>query len=465
MAKYEIKDGVGIIPEGTKSIVNDAFKNCTELTSIVIPDSVNEIGSDAFYGCTGLTSIVIPDSVKMIKSSAFCYCKSLTEVTLPDGVTAISMCLFYECESLKTINIPTSVTLIEEHAFHGCTSLTSINIPDSVTAIGDCAFYQCTGLKDIVIPKSVKTIVVSVFEGCTVLQTVTIFAPSILKKGLFMYCKALETVTFGIGIKKINESAFIGCNSLKTINVPINKAEYYRQLLCEKLQPLIKETELAGSAKPSAKKTSAKPVAAKEPALPKKVFKVIFNCDCYEGFCAKFVDNATPFDELGYRIDFEQRGGKLEEKTKKILLTSALYDMMVVEEATGKILKVDQDPGQVVESWVEKKLALEPGNRYYIQGMQEHYGGTFTKRITFKIETENEFDISKLVTICDSKFDDLYWKIQKGETEGVIIHDIEPDEGLINPYELYYDGKEVKASKVSTPNSLRGEAYMCFDWQ
>ena len=29
----------------------------------------------------------------------------------------------------------------------------------------------------------------------------------------------------------------------------------------------------------------------------------------------------------------------------------------------------------------------------------------------------------------------------------------------VNPYELYYDGKIVKASKVSIPDSLRGEAY------
>ena len=43
MAKYEIKDGVGIIPEGTTVIEKYAFEKCAELTSIVIPDSVTEL--------------------------------------------------------------------------------------------------------------------------------------------------------------------------------------------------------------------------------------------------------------------------------------------------------------------------------------------------------------------------------------------------------------------------------------
>ena len=36
MAKYEIKDGVGIIPEGTKVIEDRAFMMCRELTRIVL---------------------------------------------------------------------------------------------------------------------------------------------------------------------------------------------------------------------------------------------------------------------------------------------------------------------------------------------------------------------------------------------------------------------------------------------
>lgn len=51
MAKYEIKDGMGIIPAGTTEIEYQAFDDCTELTHVVIPDSVERIGTCAFSDC------------------------------------------------------------------------------------------------------------------------------------------------------------------------------------------------------------------------------------------------------------------------------------------------------------------------------------------------------------------------------------------------------------------------------
>lgn len=36
MAKYEIKNGVGIIPEGTKEIVDYGFDGCADLIEVTI---------------------------------------------------------------------------------------------------------------------------------------------------------------------------------------------------------------------------------------------------------------------------------------------------------------------------------------------------------------------------------------------------------------------------------------------
>ena len=72
MAKYEIIDGVGIIPQGVTKIEDEAFYGCENLTNIVIPDSVTKIGNRVFYEYDDiLTSIVIPHSVTEIGRRAF----------------------------------------------------------------------------------------------------------------------------------------------------------------------------------------------------------------------------------------------------------------------------------------------------------------------------------------------------------------------------------------------------------
>ena len=43
------------------SIGNDAFRDCSGLTSVTIPNSVTSIGESAFFECSGLTSIHITD--------------------------------------------------------------------------------------------------------------------------------------------------------------------------------------------------------------------------------------------------------------------------------------------------------------------------------------------------------------------------------------------------------------------
>ena len=210
----------------------------------------------------------------------------------------------------------------------------------------------------------------------------------------------------------------------------------------------------------------------------KKIYLVSFTYKCHLCECGQIIDDEISYDDIGYRLDFEQDEGRVSKDTTKILFTGDIIDLTITDKETGKQIKeYTDDDGDVCpldwfdfgenatgESWIEKKLKLKEGNRYYIQGYQIRYGGTFNKKVTFKIETEGVFDLNKLSIIYDTKFDDLYWKIYNDKAEGNICGDVEPDEGVYNPYEIYYDGKKYKVNKFRVDRVLRGESYMCFKW-
>lgn len=133
------------------SIGNDAFSNCSSLTSVTIPDGVTSIDKNAFKDCSGLASIAVPNSVTSIGYNAFANCSGLTSITIPSSVTSIGASAFYDCNLLTSVNIPDGVTSIDNEVFSGCSGLTSITIPSGVTSIGVDAFRSCTGLASIVV--------------------------------------------------------------------------------------------------------------------------------------------------------------------------------------------------------------------------------------------------------------------------------------------------------------------------
>ena len=217
------------------SIGNNAFSNCSGMTSVTIPKSVTSIDYWAFSNCRGLTSIDIPNSVISIGAHAFDHCSSLTSLTIPNSVTSIGTHAFASCSGLTSVTIPNSVTSIEDYTFSGCNSLTSVTIPNSVTSIGIYAFNYCSGMTSVTIPNSVTSIGDRAFEGCSGLTSVQISDLEAWCKISFissysnplyyahhLYLNGEEILDLEIpnSITSIGTYAFLGCSGLTSVTIP-----------------------------------------------------------------------------------------------------------------------------------------------------------------------------------------------------------------------------------------------------
>ena len=222
----------------TKVISQNAFYNCTQLTSIIIPNDVVGIGSSAFSGCTNITQVSMPTSAisyvpksalktvvitggTSINNYAFSGCTTLTSITIPEGVTRIGSEAFSCCSALSNVVIPESVTSIDSRAFEFCTSLTKITIPNGVKSIGYSAFSSCSRLSTVVFGSNIESIGDSAFKGCSALTTVSIpNKVTIIAEEVFAQCSKLSSVSIPFGVTNICDDAFVDCTSLASIIIP-----------------------------------------------------------------------------------------------------------------------------------------------------------------------------------------------------------------------------------------------------
>lgn len=211
--------------------LDDAFRWCSDVTSVKIPQSVTSLWDYAFEGCSGLTSVEIPNSVTSLGKNTFSGCKGLSSLTIPINVTSIDNSVFMECSGLISVAIPNSVTSIGYMAFHSCHSLSNLTLSENLTTIWSSSFVACNGLKSLIIPASVLKIGNRSFTECEGLESIFVESENI-KYDSRNDCNAIiETYTnkLILGCKNtvipqdvtiIGDGAFAGCVDLKMLDIP-----------------------------------------------------------------------------------------------------------------------------------------------------------------------------------------------------------------------------------------------------
>ena len=203
----------------------------TPLTSVEWPAAVTEIPARTFWGCGQLTTIKgIPgqpgawDNITKIGEDAFNECTSLTTIKLPAELKTIDKQAFRSCSNLATVDYGTKVETIGDGAFWSTGALKKFFFKGSVKTLGADAFRE-SGLTCVHL-KGDMTIGKEAFMDCTSLKYVEFPATSsatqpltYVAEGMFAGCTSLPFITLPTTVTEIKTKAFDGCSSLKYVNI------------------------------------------------------------------------------------------------------------------------------------------------------------------------------------------------------------------------------------------------------
>lgn len=215
-----------VIENGVTNIGNNAFYNCSSLTSVTISNSVTNIGGCAFYKCSSLTSVTIPNSVTSIGSSAFEKCSGLTTITISCSVINIGSEAFHDCSKIKEIySWNTQPPLCGDNVFKAMNTLRAkVFVPEGA---GDAYKYASGWMDFLNIYEMEYTPVLTEAEPITISDKVSEIAKGHYKENTVTYVRE------GDAISKDNYASF--ClpfdvdptdAQFKAVYVPVGMALY-----------------------------------------------------------------------------------------------------------------------------------------------------------------------------------------------------------------------------------------------
>lgn len=149
-----------VIPEGVKTIWQNAFAERIHLKSITIPASVTSIVRMPFSDCDSLEEIKVDADNAIFDSRNNCNAiiESATntliagcgKTVIPEGIETIGDSAFERVKTLTHVTIPKSVTEIRGYAFERCENLSTVNLQKGIQTIGYGAFTECVGLTNLI---------------------------------------------------------------------------------------------------------------------------------------------------------------------------------------------------------------------------------------------------------------------------------------------------------------------------
>ncbi len=224
------------------TIPKDAFKGCSQITSIVVPDSVLTINDGAFSGCTRLQSMTLPfvgstrekyndgshfgrifgttnyggsievkqnydtKSILGIQPNTYYVPATLKKVTITDA-TQIGMGAFMNCKMLDEINLNDDIIAISDYSFCNCSSIKNINL-GNIYEIKKYSLAGCTNLEEFYIGPNVTTIYSYAFSNCIGLSRINSSSD-----GEYVIPSTVQS---------IGDAAFYSCIKMQSIMLPFS---------------------------------------------------------------------------------------------------------------------------------------------------------------------------------------------------------------------------------------------------
>lgn len=117
-----------IFKNGVVQIGENAFNDCTSLTSVEFANTIDTIGYHAFANCTSLIGAALPANCTWYWAYIFEGCTGLQWAVLPtrSNNLKITTGTFKNCSSLKTVYVGAKHSGLDGEVFSGCTSLKTI---------------------------------------------------------------------------------------------------------------------------------------------------------------------------------------------------------------------------------------------------------------------------------------------------------------------------------------------------